>query len=142
MLIKEIFIQNFKCWKELILKDLSKYNVIIGENNLGKSSIFEAILSCVFTNKENLSMIKRKEQGLTVKLNFDIHHPNLIRIILDTIRLHTQKPNKFENEFFTNTYHFWDDYDFTWQMSKNKLKLYMQKSCIFVWLQNLCFNVK
>jgi predicted ATP-dependent endonuclease of OLD family len=37
--IKEISLRNYRCWKSLEIKDLKKYNVFIGENSIGKSSI-------------------------------------------------------------------------------------------------------
>lgn len=44
MHIKEIKIKNFKSFKKLSFETNRKFNVIIGENNIGKSTVFEAIL--------------------------------------------------------------------------------------------------
>ena len=41
--IAEIFIKNFKGIKELCYYPNEDFNIIIGENNIGKSTIFEAI---------------------------------------------------------------------------------------------------
>ncbi|WP_227549298.1 AAA family ATPase [Acinetobacter baumannii] len=41
--ISEIFIKNFKGIKELRYYPHEDFNIIIGENNIGKSTIFEAI---------------------------------------------------------------------------------------------------
>jgi AAA15 family ATPase/GTPase len=122
MLIKEISISNFKIWEKLFLTDLSKYNVIIGENNLGKSSIFDAVLSCIFKDKpKNISMIRRNEQGLTVKMNFDIHHPDLTKEVLRIIQLYDSIDNQPLTDFFLKTYPLWDDYEFFWQMTRDKI---------------------
>jgi len=43
MKINALIINDFRCWDELILNDLSKYKAIIGENSLGKSSILMGI---------------------------------------------------------------------------------------------------
>lgn len=43
MFISKIFIKNFKCIKELSIHPNEKFNVIIGENNQGKTTIFEAL---------------------------------------------------------------------------------------------------
>ncbi|WP_291047632.1 ATP-dependent nuclease [Empedobacter sp. UBA1574] len=43
MFISKIFIKNFKCIKELSIYPNEKFNVIIGENNQGKTTIFEAL---------------------------------------------------------------------------------------------------
>ena len=42
-MIKEIHIKNFKSISDLIIKTDNKFNIIIGENNIGKTSIFEAV---------------------------------------------------------------------------------------------------
>ncbi|MCK3683194.1 AAA family ATPase [Maribellus sp. YY47] len=44
MHIQEIKLKNFKGFKELAFDCNDKFNVIIGENNIGKSTIFEALL--------------------------------------------------------------------------------------------------
>ncbi|MFX0062239.1 MAG: AAA family ATPase [Candidatus Hermodarchaeota archaeon] len=44
MRVKICALQNFRCWDKLVLKDLTKYNVLIGENSTGKSSILAALL--------------------------------------------------------------------------------------------------
>lgn len=44
MKINSIEIENFKSIKKIVINSLSDFNVIIGENNIGKSSIFEALL--------------------------------------------------------------------------------------------------
>lgn len=43
MYIKSIYINNFKCYKETIIHFDDNLNVIIGKNNSGKSTIFEAL---------------------------------------------------------------------------------------------------
>lgn len=44
MYISEVKIKNFKAFKQLSFKCNKDFNVIIGENNIGKSTLFEAIL--------------------------------------------------------------------------------------------------
>lgn len=43
LFIKEISINNFKLFKEIKYFCNSSFNIIIGENNIGKSTMFEAI---------------------------------------------------------------------------------------------------
>lgn len=43
MYVSKIFIKNFKCIQELSIFPNEKFNVIIGENNQGKTTIFEAL---------------------------------------------------------------------------------------------------
>ena len=42
-MLKKIRIQKFKSIDDLTINCNDKFNVIIGENNIGKTSIFEAI---------------------------------------------------------------------------------------------------
>lgn len=53
-MIREIVIENFRGIRKGEIKDLSKINVFIGRNNVGKSSILEAIyyVSALFNNDD------------------------------------------------------------------------------------------
>jgi predicted ATP-dependent endonuclease of OLD family len=42
-LLKEFHIRNFRCFEDLLLPKLGRVNLIVGKNNVGKSSILEAI---------------------------------------------------------------------------------------------------
>lgn len=55
MYIKTIFIKNFKSFKEIKFECNEKFNVLIGENNIGKSTLFEALLLWEFTFKRIIS---------------------------------------------------------------------------------------
>ena len=41
--IKSLYIKNFKSFEELTMPLNEKLSVVIGENNIGKSSLFEAL---------------------------------------------------------------------------------------------------
>ncbi|MEM6751990.1 MAG: AAA family ATPase [Cyanobacteria bacterium P01_C01_bin.38] len=63
-MFKNIKIENFRCFESFELKQLGRVNLLVGENNSGKTSILEAIqLLCSRTNLEPLSemMIHRGE---------------------------------------------------------------------------------
>lgn len=49
-------IQNFKRFKELEVKDIGQFNLVLGDNNVGKTSFLEALL---FTAKDNFSHFSR-----------------------------------------------------------------------------------
>lgn len=61
----DIEIDGFRGLRQLQLKQLSRVNVFIGENNCGKTSILEAIsLLCKpFTPEEWLFMVRRRDYG-------------------------------------------------------------------------------
>src|SRR5690625_744179 len=42
--VDKIFIENYKSISKLTINCDPKFNVIIGENNIGKSTVFEALL--------------------------------------------------------------------------------------------------
>lgn len=63
-MLKSIKIENFRCFKSFELQQLGRINLLVGENNSGKTSILEAIqLLCSRTNLEPLGeiMINRGE---------------------------------------------------------------------------------
>jgi AAA15 family ATPase/GTPase len=45
-------VQNFKRFKELEVKDIGQFNLVLGDNNVGKTSFLEALLS--FSSKESV----------------------------------------------------------------------------------------
>ena len=52
-MIKEIRMQDFKKFHNIELKDLSNINIILGRNNIGKSTILEGIFA--LTAGQNLT---------------------------------------------------------------------------------------
>jgi AAA15 family ATPase/GTPase len=44
MHIENFVIKEFKCFKDFELKDLRQVNIFLGDNNIGKTSILEALL--------------------------------------------------------------------------------------------------
>lgn len=85
MIIKSIDIRNFKSFENITILLNSKTNIIIGENNIGKSSLFEAILlwkkcfdSIIRPNR--IDFYKNDQVGRYIPFN-DLR---FIRIINDT----------------------------------------------------------
>lgn len=54
---KSFKITNFKCFDELALTNLGKFNFIVGDNNVGKTSLLEALL---FTNENNFQTLAER----------------------------------------------------------------------------------
>ena len=65
--IQEIVINNFKCFKKFELNQLSRVNLIGGQNNVGKTALLEAIELLVNSNKsfdllsQTHKMLKRRQ---------------------------------------------------------------------------------
>jgi len=82
MFIKEILVKNFKCFKDTTRITFnyptnsikgSGLNVFVGENNSGKSTIFEAIDFLRNNTRKDLSIVKNKnsdEQEMFVEITF------------------------------------------------------------------------
>ncbi|MBE9197853.1 MULTISPECIES: AAA family ATPase [unclassified Nodularia (in: cyanobacteria)] len=80
-MLKSVKIENFRCFKSFELQQLGRINLLVGENNSGKTSILEAIqLLCSRTNLEPLGeiMINRGEyfwsDHLREERELDISH--------------------------------------------------------------------
>jgi hypothetical protein len=43
-MINEIKISNYRCYKNLTIKDLGRINIIVGENGSGKTALLEALM--------------------------------------------------------------------------------------------------
>ncbi len=94
MHIKEIQLENFKSYLNITFETNHSFNVIIGENNIGKSTIFEAILlwkKCydriLKSNKIEFYKVDGKESYIPFS------EFNFLRLINDT-DLFYQAPNK------------------------------------------------
>lgn len=64
MHIKNIQIENFKAFKNITIECNEKFNVIVGENNIGKSTIFEALNLWKFAYD---SLIQERNKNLFYK---------------------------------------------------------------------------
>lgn len=71
---KSFKIKNFKCFDELNLTNIGKFNFIVGDNNVGKTSLLEALL---FTNDNNFNT-------LAERWSFIIQHIRGLKNITDT----------------------------------------------------------
>jgi len=66
-----IKIQNFRCFKELEVNGLKRVNLIGGKNNVGKTSLLEALLLYFYPVPQTIVTVKntRKEYSNTIKKN-------------------------------------------------------------------------
>ena len=92
--IKRIYLKNFKSFESLLFEPKNNFNIIIGENNIGKSTIFEAIQlwkKCYdFTIKaDERSFYKTGDKGRNLYIPFsDLY---FLRITHDTELFKTSK---------------------------------------------------
>ena len=58
-MIQDLRISNFKCFKEVHLRDLSRFNVIVGRNGGGKTAFLEALFFLASVGPELVLKIRR-----------------------------------------------------------------------------------
>ena len=69
-MIKKITIKNFKSIESLEVVCNENFNVIIGENNIGKTTIFEAILLWKICDDSNIKKDKKQFYAMTKNIPF------------------------------------------------------------------------
>ena len=70
-MLKSISLTNFRGFASLELKDLQRVNLIVGQNNSGKTSLLEAILwLCQPTDCGNLPSQFRPQSGSVAQRYF------------------------------------------------------------------------
>lgn len=118
MKVKYIQLKNFKGFENINIVLNSKTNIIIGENNIGKSSLFEAILlwkkcfdNIIQSNKT--SFYKIDKAGRYIPFN-DL---NFIRLINDTDLFYTS-PNETRITLLIDFDN--NEYNLTFEISKPK----------------------
>ncbi len=58
-MIQDLEISNFKCFKEVHLRDLGRFNVIVGRNGGGKTALLEALFFLASTSPQLVLKIRR-----------------------------------------------------------------------------------
>ena len=65
-MIKEIRFQNFRCFEDLKIGGLEKFNIIGGKNNVGKTAVLEGLFLCAGPTKPELTLKLNAFRGLEV----------------------------------------------------------------------------
>ena len=82
IMIKDLYIENFKCFNKIKIDDIKKINFLVGKNNSGKTTILEALMLILSESRinviENIKTISRfKENKTEIKTlfyNFDYNN--------------------------------------------------------------------
>jgi AAA15 family ATPase/GTPase len=94
MHIEKLELRNFKAFKQLEITFDEKFNVIVGENNIGKSTIFEAFTLWKFAFDR---LIQERDQNKFYKAATNFYLPftdlSQIRLIDDNDLLHKPSEN-------------------------------------------------
>ncbi|MDR0895200.1 MAG: AAA family ATPase [Prevotellaceae bacterium] len=83
--IKDIKIENFRCFDKIEVNGLSKVNVFVGANNSGKSSILEAVFLTMGMSNPMLPVTLNSIRGLGVN---DLQaHPSFFKYLFHDLSL-------------------------------------------------------
>ena len=108
--IKNVEFENFKCFKELKVKELKRVNLIGGKNNIGKTSFMEGLeLFLSSKNSYNLAinlykMIRRRQGNISreryFELDFIYSNNSKVDLIIDDNKIEIEYleevPNKVD----------------------------------------------
>ena len=76
MMLEQFTVENFKAFKSLTLDDLGHINIFVGENNVGKTCLLEAMVIGL-----NIQTLKEQDKQGTKSATFDL--PFLLKDSLD-----------------------------------------------------------
>lgn len=88
MKLKTVFIQNFRCYKDIVAVDFDEITTFIGKNDIGKSTVMEALE--IFFNNEIVKIepndLNNKAQGEKVCITCDFCNlPESLTIDVDAV---------------------------------------------------------
>jgi len=100
MKIKKIRLSNFRCYKEEITVDLNDLNVFVGKNDIGKSTILEAL--DIFFN-ENKGIIKTDKDDVNKQLkdegNTEIRISVVFEDLPESLTIDSTNPTTLVDEY-------------------------------------------
>ena len=103
MKIKQVKISNFRSYKEEVVIDFNDLNVFVGKNDIGKSTILEAL--DIFFN-ENKGIIKLDKEDINKKAKEEGNNEIIISIIFDDLprisTIDTSNPTNLAEEYLLN----------------------------------------
>lgn len=65
-MLNDLTVQNYRCFKDLQIKDLAHVNLLVGMNNSGKTSLLEAIYLLVNQDEAHRSLIELLQSRLEI----------------------------------------------------------------------------
>ena len=68
-MLNSIHILNFRCFKDIQVKEFKSVNLIGGQNNSGKTALLEALLLAFFPTPKSIELIRqfRNENNRSIK---------------------------------------------------------------------------
>ena len=149
MMLEQFTVENFKAFKSLELKDLGHINIFVGDNNVGKTCLLQALALSSFlaySSSEDTSIMKKKilSEGLSILqssiLNLFYKQDHEVEIKLKRV-FHDDDPNgeepdswdinSLESVLFSNEYLFsYEEDDYSRFRSNPEINLAILSACI------------
>ncbi len=145
MKLKKLRLENFRSYKELEIKFDDNMNVIIGKNDVGKSTIMES-LEIFFNNdlvkiqQDDLNILAKQEESYKVKISLSFEIENF-----DTIVIDSTNPTNLRDEFLLDSYGLLTlvkEWDCKTALKASSLKYYLKCEYPTVWSENPKINLK
>lgn len=73
-MLENLHIQNFRLFRDFKIENLARVNLIVGKNNVGKSSLLEAISLLVNDPTRTLDRLMRLADARGEKSGQDVYH--------------------------------------------------------------------
>lgn len=86
-------VKNFKRFKDLEVKDIGQFNLVLGDNNVGKTSLLEAM---VFNGALKIRDYASTFQELLIQRRLSIHHEALSRYFVHSENFYSRKKDPIE----------------------------------------------
>jgi len=90
-------VENFKRFDSLEVKDIGQFNLVVGDNNVGKTSLLEALL---FDDENFTSFLMNLKFFLSVR---KLNNLNNDASLIDLFSKNPKKPIRYKFQFINNT---------------------------------------
>jgi len=145
MKLKKLKLENFRSYKNLEIEFDDNMNVIIGRNDVGKSTVMEA-LEIFFNNdlvkiqQDDLNIYAKEEESynLSIALSFEIENT-------DTIVIDSSNPTDLKDEFLLDNYGLLTlikNWDCKTPLKASSLKYYLECEYPSIWKDKPKINLK
>lgn len=116
-MIEELHIQNFRCFEDITISSIGQVNLIVGKNNIGKTSLLEALY--VYAKNGNVwaihQILNQRQDSFYPSQNNQFNQKSMeARVIFDSIS------NIFHKKTKAN--------EFTCRLKNNDTEITIQKS--------------
>ncbi|WP_193210087.1 ATP-dependent nuclease, partial [Aliarcobacter butzleri] len=118
MILKSLILKNFRAYKDIKVNFDENMNVIIGQNDVGKSTILEAL--DIFFGQEvikiDITDFNKDKEGDKIVIGVEFEVDDNLKVVIDTTN-----PTNLKDEFLLNENGFLEILK-EYEINNNKLK--------------------